>query len=344
MNGLPPSDLYVVYSISNSPYQEWQARVLDFSAGVAGQPGTIVRICSQDSNHPRRPVPAFEHGYTFATPCFSSLGGRVVGPMVRWAKRRLGLATVGRFHFPCLNKPFGMRAFLAAHDLDDDARLLWLDPDMIFHRPWLPPLGSTKRGNVCGQRWWGFDDHWFRSALSETERRAIPAAESAIMFPFCMRVSDMWRMIDDFCELTLRIHRRTRDWKSEMAALVVSMGRAGLTTHTVPSLAPCNNWPDGLANDASAPMAHYTQTMFDRDGRKIWDKREYTPSTARTPWERPPAPSVPSTRVDRRALRMLHDFIEARSAHRGSEPLAPAPSAAAPSPALDPPTRPPEPS
>lgn len=307
---LVPEEFYVVYSISNSPYQEWQADLLDFSARRAGQPGTLVRLCSQDPAYPQRPVPVATSAFTFATPSFSAVGHPVVGSAVRWAKRRVGLASVGRFDFPCLNKPYGMRAFLDAHDPPDNARLLWLDPDMIFHRAWRPPLECNSMGNVCGQRWWRFDTRWFEHALSPSERRAIPPVETALMFPFCMRVADLRRILDDFCELTLRIYRKTRDWRSEMAALVVSIGLAGLRVHTVPNLAPCNNWPDGLPDDASAPFAHYTQAMKDRAGNTIWDKRDY--GATGSVWDTPPDPRTAATRVDRRTLRMLHRFLDAQ--------------------------------
>ena len=136
---LPDDDLYVVYSISNSPYQEWQAELLDFSVHASRQPGTVLRLCAADAACPERPVPVTRTAFTFATASFSGLGRGPVPALVRRLKRSLGLPLVGRFEFPCLNKPFGMRAFLDAHGVRDDARLLWLDPDMVFHRPWSPP-------------------------------------------------------------------------------------------------------------------------------------------------------------------------------------------------------------
>ena len=71
---LSENDLLLVYSISNSPYQQWQAELLDFSIRACAQPGAIVRLCSPDSAYPERPVPEFAGGFTFPTAHFSTLG------------------------------------------------------------------------------------------------------------------------------------------------------------------------------------------------------------------------------------------------------------------------------
>ena len=48
----PPKDnIYVIYSISNSPYMEWQADLLDYSFKKSKQPGTLIRLCSDDEGH-----------------------------------------------------------------------------------------------------------------------------------------------------------------------------------------------------------------------------------------------------------------------------------------------------
>ena len=48
------SDKYTIYSISNAPYQEWQADLLDYSFKKVKQPGTLIRLCSEDSKYPKR--------------------------------------------------------------------------------------------------------------------------------------------------------------------------------------------------------------------------------------------------------------------------------------------------
>jgi hypothetical protein len=187
---------------------------------------------------------------------------------------------------------------------------MWLDPDMIFNRPWDPPGEMVCRGHAGGQLWWGYDQSRCRRSIGGRLEVSTPPNDSALMFPFCITVSDMRRIIDDFCRYSTEIYRTTRDWKSEMYGLVASMATGGVRCHTVAALGTCNNWPRGLSDDPSAPISHYTQPMADGGGNEIWNKRTYTPHTLSRPWRRPPAHDLASTLTDRRTLQMLHRFID----------------------------------
>ena len=308
---LPRSDLYIIYSMSNSPYQQWQAELLDFSAREVGQPGVIVRLCSLDGDFPNLEVRPSSSGYTFVTPSYAELGEGSFPRLVLWLKRLFKQRIFGRYHFYCLNKSFAMKAFLESHpDLDSEAKLLWLDPDMVFNQPWEPPGEMVRRGHVAGQYWWGYDLEWCRKNSVSKDGSLCPASDKAIMFPFCISVGDMRRIVDTFSRFSKEIYRRTRDWKSEMYALVMAMGAAGLQCHTVAALGICNNWPEGLPNDSIAPISHYTQPMNDGNRREVWNKRKYTPDTLSEPWQRPPHPSSVTTLTDQRTLQVLHRLID----------------------------------
>ena len=64
LTSLPTSDLYIVYSMSNSPYQRWQADLLDFSILDVKQPGVVVRLCSHDADHPSITPASSRHANT----------------------------------------------------------------------------------------------------------------------------------------------------------------------------------------------------------------------------------------------------------------------------------------
>jgi hypothetical protein len=308
---LPDSDLYIVYSMSNSPYQKWQADLLDFSAREVGQQGVLVRLCSLERGLPNLKVPTSLWGYTFVTPSFAEVGDGPFRKFVLWSKGLLKLEASGRYHFYCLNKALAMKAFLDSHaGLADDAKLLWLDPDMVFNRPWDPPGSMVQRGYVTGQYWWGYDPAWCQRNEGSHGKSLCPVSDAAIMFPFCILVGDMRRIVDSYCRFSSEIYRRTRDWKSEMYGLVMAMSAAGLECHTISALGTCNNWPGGLADDSRAPISHYTQPMKDCNGREIWNKRTYTPHTLARPWRRPPHHGETTTLTDQRTLQMLHRFID----------------------------------
>jgi len=309
---LPRSDLYIVYSMSNSAYQQWQADLLDFSVHAVGQPGVIVRLCSLEGGSRASPVKPSGRGYTFVTPSFAELGQAPLQRLVLWSKRLLKRRVHGRYHFYCLNKALAMKSFLESHpDLDDEAKLLWLDPDMVFCKPWAPTASMVRPGIVTGQYWWGYDPSWCRRNAGCSDKEVLcPPGDSAIMFPFCITVGDMRAIVDAYARFSAEIYHRARDWKSEMYGLVMAIGAARLECHPIAALGTCNNWPGGLPDDSDAPISHYTQVMLDRDGRELWDKRKYTPHTMATPWHRPPDPVRASSLTDQRSLQMLHRFID----------------------------------
>jgi len=308
---LPHSDLYIIYSMSNSPYQQWQADLLDFSVRAVGQRGVIVRLCSLEADFPNLEVRPSARCYTFLTPSYAELGNVAFRRFVLWSKRLLNLHVQGRFHFYCLNKARAMQAFLEAHpDLDDEAKLLWLDPDMVFNQAWDPPASMVRQGHVAGQYWWGYNTAWCQRNEDGKGESLCPVSDAAIMFPFCITVGDMRAIVELYDCYSAEIYHKTRDWQSEMYALVMAMSAAELKCHTIAALGTCNNWPDGISNDASTPISHYTQAMSDRHGQEVWFKRKYTPHTLSTPWQRPPHPEKVVTLTDQRTLQMLHRFID----------------------------------
>lgn len=319
---LPQSDLYVIYSMSNSPYQQWQADLLDFSVHEVGQPGVIVRLCSLEGGARDSAVKPSERGFTFVTPAYAEIGHAPLQRFVSWSKRLLKQRIHGRFHFYCLNKALAMKSFLESQpDLDDEAKLLWLDPDMVFNKPWNPPASMVRRGSAAGQYWWGYDRMWCKQSAGRMNEVLCPLNEAAIMFPFCITIGDMRAIVASYSNFSAEIYRRTRDWKSEMYGLVLAMNAGQLECRTIAALGTCNNWPNGLPDDSDAPVSHYTQVMKDRKGHEVWDKRKYTPLTLSTPWQRPPYPGQVSTLTDQRTLQMIHRFIDWQEEQMIQQPL-----------------------
>jgi len=310
-SSLPESDQYVVYSMSNSPYQRWQSDLLDFSVRESGQDGAIVRLCSMDDRFPRMPPARSQLGYTLVTPSFADTRHDVVYKLAKLARRLLDREPDKRHHFYCLNKPFAMKAFLDAHPhLGAGTKLLWLDPDMVFSESWDTSAAGVSEGHVVGQHWWGYDQQFATKHGAEEHQQHLVPQEQAMMFPFCMTVGDMRRIIDSFCRFSRELYLASRSWLSEMYALVMAMSEANLDVHTIPALGTCNNWSGTLPDDRGARMAHYCQPMRDSDGRRVWAKWDYTPATLTTPWGRPPSPARTSTLTDHRALSAVHRFID----------------------------------
>ena len=281
-----PPPLYIVYSISNSPYQEWQADLLDFSVAQSGQPGKIVRIVSKDPKYPDRPVPRSRNGITLETEDFSKYGG---GYLI-------------------MNKPGGLRE-LHKVVTDKSAVIMLLDPDMIFTGIW-DPTALVKDGVVYGQRWHGYGLEYCKKTTPQKYRDYCPLTdEKAIMYPFAMTMGTIEKIIPKYFESTT-YYITAKDWMTDMSALVIAQNdpSLGLKIITVPNIGITNDWPKHN-QDPDAPIMHYCQAIKDKSGKEIWGKRRYKA------WDPVPDPQEATTRVDREVLAMIKKFKFARSAN-----------------------------
>jgi hypothetical protein len=277
----PLSDLYVLYSISNSPYQEWQAELLDYSFKKSNQPGTLIRLVSIDSKFPDRKIPKSSVGYTLLTPNFSKLTESV--------------------DWPVMNKPGSMVYLFDHFNFNPDSTLLFMDPDMIFLKPWVPG-NRVKIGTVFTQKWKGYSQKSCENTSINPE--LCPKSENECsMYPFAIKAIDMKKLAPDISKFSREGYlRKEKSWQLDMSAFVNAMVKSKLNVITVDNIALCNNWDNN--NDSDAPMMHYCQSIKDKYGKEIWGKRRYKA------WDPVPDPSLATNRVDREVLKMIKRYMK----------------------------------
>ncbi len=278
----PP--LYILYSISNSPYQQWQADLLDFSVAVSGQPGKIIRTVSEDPKFPNRPIPQSRNGITIKTEDFGKYGDGY------YALNKSG----------SLKKIREQASNLSEH-IPDNAVILLLDPDMIFTKAW-DPRNIVKKGIVYGQRWHGYGENYCRKIVPEYKDDCPKADENAIMYPFAMTMGDLEKIVPKYFQGS-KNYGTTKDWMTDMSALVISLHdkSLGLKVITEQNIGITNDWLN-LNQDPEAPIMHYCQTIKDSSKKEIWSKRKYSA------WEDVPDPEQATNRVDREVLKMIRKF------------------------------------
>jgi hypothetical protein len=271
------SNSYVIYSISNSPYQEWQAELLDYSFKKVKQPGTLIRLCSEDGRYPGRRVPLSRAGHTIGTPNFSRLT-----PEIDW---------------PVMNKPGALKWFFEHTLFHDEDTLIFLDPDMIFTKAWNP---AVTRGSVYGQKWKGYSKDYCQRTSVQPE--LCPTSDDeCVMYPFAIKAGDMKRISGDIEYFSRKGHLKCDSWMADMSAFVTAMVKDGLSVQTEENIGLCNNWDN--SDDEEAPIMHYCQPIKDKEGKGIWHKRKYKA------WDAPPDSAAATNRVDREVLKMLHEHI-----------------------------------
>ena len=268
-----------IYSISNSPYQEWQADLLDYSFAKSGQPGSLVRLVSEDLDHVGREISLSSVGDTFSSPAYEG--------------------ATGSFKYKPMNKPGALGYFLneteVGQKLDDTDVVILVDPDMIFTKEWTPDFDE---GTVFGQKWKGYSRGYCKKTSKED--RFCPRTDNdALMYPFAIYVKDLRKIVKDYYEYS-KYYTQTRDWMQEMTALVLAMNKNGLKIETEENIGICNNWDNN--NDEDAPLVHYCQTVKDKDGRELWGKHRHNMG------DKVPDPSVAQNRVDRVVLETIHEL------------------------------------
>jgi len=255
-----------LYSISNSDYMEWQADLLDESFKRVGMPGTLYRLVSQDLDYPTRPLGTSNIAQIITTPSYAKLPTRIYTPM---------------------NKPGSLLEFLRQTDIPENTIMIFVDPDMIFTKQWLP---QPKVGSVVGQRWKGYNIEYCK----QTQYYCPQTEQEAIMYPFSIRLSDARKMAQNYYKFSAK---QSEDWMVEMSALVAAILSVGLKIETYESIGLCNDWNNN--NDERAPIIHYTQGVRDINGTEIWTKRRHLKGT------KVPSSSLATNRVDRIILELL---------------------------------------
>jgi hypothetical protein len=271
-------DKYIIYSISNSPYQEWQADLLDYSFKKVKQPGTLIRLCSEDSKYPKRKIPISKEGLTIFTPNFSRLASEI--------------------DWPVMNKAGSLKFLFKKNIFRDEDTLIFLDPDMIFVKIWDP---QVKNGIAYGQKWKGYSNNYCQKTSIQPE--LCPASmDECLMYPFAIKAEDMKNMVEDIEYFSIKGYLKCNDWMADMSAFVTAMVKNRISTETIENIGLCNNWNNN--NDEEAPIMHYCRPIKDKFGKIIWGKWRYQP------WKMPPAFSQATNKVDKDVLKMLLNFIE----------------------------------
>ena len=280
---------YALYSTSNSEYQSWQCELLDATFRWVGQPGRLVRLCSED---PAQPTRLFDSSETAEVLCLPS-----------WAENE----ATGDF-WPIANKPASMKLWLESDSCARDADvILFLDPDMVF----LEPVElDVSPGEVVGQRWVDerIETHfrWERYGAHVKQRIT---RDSIVMYPFCATVGDMRCIVDRFIEISQVIRDGSPDcWEADMYGLVIAMLEAGLDVRTRDDLGVCNNWAGH--RDRLPKIIHYSSSMLDHAGKRLWHKQDYTAPTRVRPWQRPPLPTSATNAVESRLLEIIHEHVD----------------------------------
>ena len=282
--------IYTVFSTTDSPFQQWQSELLEYSWKQVGQPGELIRFVATDGGT----LPAHPHARTIGTPSWQ------IHP------------DTGDDYAP-YNKPAALVHWLRTEQ--PDGTVLLVDPDCVFREP---ICREVAEGNPVSQKWVGLshepDGDGFaldgRFAFLE-ERGVQPQTRAQLgMIPTLIHTRDLERIAARWLEVTALVRQEVTDrdgrrmWESDMFAYAIVTAEAGLV-HELTSLGICTNWSPDEA--VQAPIIHYCQAIEGRGGESIWSKYDYTP------WRRVDQPERARQDYGRDLLTLLNRCVNARA-------------------------------
>jgi hypothetical protein len=266
--------LWIVYCLSNSPQEEWQARLLDFSLRRCGQPGRVLRLVAPSELHPQRPLPSFEGGETLPVEDHARFFGGQLAAL----------------------QPGGLLELERRRPLPPQDPVLLLETHCLFTRPFVPRVA---RGRAQAQRWAGYTRDFCLATCAPELRRHCPELEAgAPLLPLAALAADLYAIAGDYMRAFASSPCR---WRAERTALATALRMHGVAVETERALCVSGDWPN--AEDPACPLVNYRQPVFDARGRRLWSRETHDPAVLVEE-----DPTEAQNRVGRETLKMLRAF------------------------------------
>ena len=200
---------YVILSTSNSDYQSWQCRLLEYSFKKVNQSGKLIRLCSYNTHNSDREFDTSDISEIIKLPDYRT----------RWKEFTNDLDK----DYGIANKTESLKYWLLNYpELKDTDNVLLIDPDMVF----VKSINlTTTPGTIIAQRWvddGAADGRPFKQYASHIKDRVI--SSSVFMYPYIATVGDLKKIVNRYVDLTyqMRLDNYPHLWESEMYALIIS--------------------------------------------------------------------------------------------------------------------------
>lgn len=238
---------YIIVPTSKCLYQEWQLRLLKWSAEKVKQKGKIIFLVSHDQNH------------SSENPKFNFPGVEII-ELPDWAKEWELKNNDWWGGIP--NKYESVKWLTENKPFNPNDRLLFIDPDMIFTKSVdLYP----KHNEVIGQEWGDF--HAIENYPSNLD--------TSIMYPFSINFYTLKKIVKDYKEYCVSIRKNTNRWESEMWGLHYSLEKNNIKFTSLKDLGRCTVWnQDNSVN--TSKIIHFPNKVESKDKENLFFKQDYT--------------------------------------------------------------------
>lgn len=289
---------YVVYSTSNSDYQSWQCKLLEYSFKKVNQQGKLIRLCSYNTHCPDREFDTSDIAEVIKLPDYRT----------RWTEYTNNLDK----DYGIANKTESLKYWLSNYPgLKDTDVVLLIDPDMVFLKP--IEIAVTP-GNIIGQKWEGEGvESWGPFVKYGGHIKSKISKDTIYMYPYIATVGDLKKIIKNYLNYTygMRLENYPHLWESEMFSLIIATLEQDIKVKNLSNLGFCITWnhkPE--ANDKqfvdSLFILHYPSSILDEQNQVIFNKQDYTPFTLKKHWDR--IPNNATTLVEKQFLQVLDNY------------------------------------
>jgi hypothetical protein len=250
---------YIIVPTSNSDYQSWQCRLLNWSRKKVNQNGKLIFLRCLDEMGEHRPFDVYtdKDVTVIDLPDYALEWENTEEHAKRGEKHWWGAIP---------NKYMSIKWLCDNNYFKDDDTLLFLDPDMIF----LEPITyQPKDDEIIAQRFIHYYplNNW---TVDESDRYGW-----GIMYPFCINFKTLKKIIQDYKEASEGIRRQTKRWEAEMWGLDYAVKKNKLHINYVEDFGYCTAWKNVGDTDVSK-LIHFPNEILDISKSYLWFKQAYT--------------------------------------------------------------------
>jgi len=290
---------YVIYSTSNSDYQSWQCRLLEYSFKKVNQPGKLIRLCSYNTHNSNRIFDTSDIAEIIQLPDYRT----------RWREFTNDLDK----DYGIVNKTESLKYWLANYpELKDTDNVLLVDPDMVFVKS---ITQTTTQGTIIAQNWVDEGaEHGGPFNRYGSHIKDKITSESVFMYPYIITVGDLKKLVTRYVDLTyqMRIENYPHLWESEMFALIISSLEQDIKVQSYNNLGFCLTWAEREKYQSkeffdSVSILHFPWSVNNENKERIFNKQDYTPHTLKEHWDRI-NPNDATTFLERKLLHVLDNY------------------------------------
>jgi len=290
---------YVVFSTSNSDYQSWQCKLLEYSFKKVNQSGKLIRLCSYNAHNCHRPFDTSDVSEIIKLPDYRT----------RWTNYTHEIDK----DYGIVNKTESLKYWLRNYPgLKDTDNVLFVDPDMVFAKA---IIQTTTEGTIIAQRWideGASEGTPFTKYASHIKDKIKP--ETVFMYPYIATVGDLRKIVDRYLSLCykMRLENYPHLWEAEMFSLIMATVEQGITIKTVDNLGFCTTWAsrENYNNKQfvdSISLYHYPWDILDKDGDRLFNKQDYTSYTRGERWAQID-PNKATTYLEQQFLQLIDQY------------------------------------